>query len=173
MSQMVSSLCLWHHFLNGCWQYLFECMLIVFCMFCEEIYLIPLLTFCIWGLSLSKKALKSQPSQPHLLHAVYYIVGFFLHIIISFSHAPSHHYNLQHPFYFHVKCIVNVLGEVIDEIIFILIQPLWGGIQSSGLASVLQYHMLPFIYILHLMNHAVCRDRESIYVLIFHFHYVY
>lgn len=149
-----------------------------FHMFNEETYLILLLTFWRQCLSLYlRQGLNSQPSYLRLQSAVYYILWSFTSITIRFSNAPLPLFLFmfsQSPFYFHVNCTGNVLGELIGEIIFFLNwKPFWGWIQFSGLASALYYPMLAFIYILHLMNPPVTRNCESIYVLIFNFNYVY
>lgn len=101
MSQMVSSLCLWHHFLNGC----------SVCSVKKSIW------FLCWhfgdgGLYLRKALKHNLPTSSSCVLFIMYL-GLF-HPLPSLSPMfplPVPHYVLQYPFYFHVKCKENVLDR--------------------------------------------------------------
>lgn len=156
MSQMVSSLCLWHHFLNGC----------SVCSVKKSIW------FLCWhfgdGVFISERPWSTTFPSPALACCLLCTWVFFTHyhpfLQCSLSQFPIMFFSILSTFTWNVKKMY-----LIDEIIFFSIKLFRARIQFSGSESTLQYHMLAFIYILHLMNHVVHRDCESVYVLIFSF----
>lgn len=101
MSQMVSFLCLWHHFLNGC----------SVCSVKKSIW------FLCWhfgdGVFISERPW-STTFPPPALACCLLCTWVFFHPLPSLSPMfplPVPHYVLQYPFYFHVKCKENVLDK--------------------------------------------------------------
>ena len=129
MSPMVSSLCLWSHFLSGSWWLLFSCMLISpLCSMKKYIWF-----FCsqfrgrVFLCILRRPWTHNLPTATsEVLFIIYLIFFIHYHPFLPCSSLPVPSYVFQSPFYFHVKGIGNVLGELIGKIFFPSIKPFWG-----------------------------------------------